>query len=268
MISSPYLVCPGKKLDLSAIATDDTGGFEHKNDAEKGTEKHLKHLRNLQEVLYAQSKHALLVVFQAMDAGGKDGAIRSIFAGVNPQGCQVTSFKVPTPLESSHDFLWRIHSACPPRGMIGIFNRSHYESVLVERVKDFTPEKVWRKRYEHIAHFERMLADEGTTIVKFYLHISKDEQKSRLQDRLDEKDKNWKFNPADLRERARWDAYMAAFQEALAKTSTEATPWYAIPSDHKWYRNHAIADILTRTLEDLNMTYPPPADGLEQIVID
>jgi PPK2 family polyphosphate:nucleotide phosphotransferase len=267
MIETPYLVTPGKKLDLSRRRTSETGRFAGRANAQRATERHLEHLRELQEVLYAEAKHAVLVVFQAMDAGGKDGAIRSIFSGVNPQGCQVTSFKVPTPLELAHDFLWRIHLACPPKGMIGIFNRSHYESVLVERVKQLAPEKVWRRRFEHICEFERMLADEGTTIVKFYLHISEEEQKCRLQSRLDDPEKNWKFNPGDLAERARWDDYMAAFEEALEKTSTSFAPWYVVPSDKKWYRNHVIAHILARTLKNLDMKYPPPAQGLDRVKI-
>src|SRR5688500_15404471 len=172
MPSTPYLVHPGEKVDLQKRSTSDKGTFKDKDDAQVATDKKLERLRELQEILYAEGKHALLVVFQAMDAGGKDGAIKSVFNGVNPQGCAVTSFKAPTPLELSHDFLWRIHDAAPPKGMIGIFNRSHYESVLVERVKKLVPESIWSKRYDHINAFEKLLADEGTTIVKFYLHIS------------------------------------------------------------------------------------------------
>ncbi len=268
MIDSPYLVTPGSTPNLHEINPADTGPFHDKSDAKKQTHHHLKQLSTLQEVLYAQSRHAVLVVFQAMDAGGKDGAIRSIFSGVNPQGCQVSSFKVPTALELAHDFLWRIHAACPPKGMIGIFNRSHYESVLVERVKKIVPDEVWKRRFAHICNFEKMLHDEGTTIIKFYLHISKDEQKQRLQDRLDEKDKNWKFNPADLKERARWDDYMHAFADALARTSTAAAPWYVIPSNKKWYRNFAIAEILTKTMDAMNLKFPAPVEGLESIEIE
>src|SRR3954469_23436825 len=194
MIDSPYLVKPGKKLHLSKLATDDTDPFNDKDEAQNAIDKNLDRLAEYQEVMYAQGEHALLVVFQAMDCGGKDGAIEHVFGGVNPQGCAVTSFKVPTALELRHDFLWRIHQACPAKGMIGIFNRSHYESVLVERVHKLVPGAVWKERYDHINAFEKLLADEGTTILKFFLHISKQEQKERLEDRLKDKSKNWKFN--------------------------------------------------------------------------
>jgi PPK2 family polyphosphate:nucleotide phosphotransferase len=267
MSQSPYLVDPGEKINLNKRPTSDKGSFEDKDDAQKATDKKLERLRELQEILYAQGKHALLVVFQAMDAGGKDGAIKSVFNGVNPQGCAVTSFKVPTSLELSHDFLWRIHQAVPEKGMIGIFNRSHYESVLVERVKKLVPESVWSKRYDHINAFEKLLADEGTTIVKFYLHISKDEQRERLQDRIKDPNKHWKFNPKDLEEREHWDAYIAAFEDALQKCSTPHAPWYVVPADRKWYRNWVIADVLVRTLEKLDLKYPPAAEGIDKITI-
>src|SRR4051812_21694247 len=195
MIDSPYLVEPGKKLKLGKRSTNDTGKFKDKSAAAGPTAKNLEKLDELQEELYAESKRALLVVFQALDAGGKDGAIEHVFSGVNPQGCSVTSFKAPTPLELSHDFLWRIHAATPGRGTIGIFNRSHYESVLVERVKKLVPKSTWAARYDHINEFERILTDEGTTIVKFFLHISHEEQKERLEARLKDPEKNWKFNP-------------------------------------------------------------------------
>src|SRR5439155_22077522 len=193
MIDSPYLVKPGKKLKLSKIATDDTGSFQDKDDAATQIEKNIQQLDELQELLYAEAKHAVLVVFQAMDCGGKDGAIEHVFSGVNPQGCSVTSFKVPTSTERAHDFLWRHHGPTPQKGMIGIFNRSHYESVLVERVHRIVPQKVWTGRYDHINAFEQLLADEGTTIIKFFLHISKAEQKRRLEDRLKDRNKRWKF---------------------------------------------------------------------------
>ncbi|MGN6725383.1 MAG: PPK2 family polyphosphate kinase, partial [Tepidisphaeraceae bacterium] len=188
----------------------------------------------------------------------KDGTIDHIFSGVNPQGCQVHAFKVPTPLEKAHDFLWRIHNAAPPKGMIGIFNRSHYESVLVERVHNLVPKSVWKERYAHINHFEKLLADEGTTIVKFYLHISRDEQARRMQDRLEDAKKNWKFSPADLEERKLWDDYMKAFDDALEKCSTKHAPWYVVPSDHKWYRNYVISEILVKTLKQMDLHFPKP----------
>lgn len=267
MVPSPYLVAPGKKFKLADCPTDDTGQFKDKADARRSTKENLKKLDKLQEVLYAQGKHALLVVFQAMDGGGKDGAISHVFAGVNPQGCTVASFKVPTPLEAAHDFLWRIHAAAPARGMIGIYNRSHYESVLVERVKDLTPEKVWSKRYDHINHFEKMLADEGTTIIKFFLHISWEEQKRRMEKRLADPTKNWKFSPADLKERKRWDDYMEAYQDALRKCSTDYAPWYVVPADHKWFRNWVVSDTIIRTLETLDLQYPPPLKDAEKIKV-
>jgi len=191
-----------------------------------------------------------------------------VFRGCDPQGCQVTAFKTPTPLELSHDFLWRIHAATPPFGMIGIFNRSHYESVLIERVKKLVPEKVWSKRYDHINDFEKMLADEGTTIVKFFLHISKDEQKRRLEARLNEREKQWKFNPGDLVERKLWDEYMDAYQDAIRDCSQKHAPWYVVPADRKWYRNWVLSDVLVRTLEDMGMKYPKPAPGLDKIVVE
>jgi PPK2 family polyphosphate:nucleotide phosphotransferase len=268
MFESDYLVRPGKKFRLKDRKTDDSGPFDDKDDAAKPTEKNLERLRELQEVLYAQGKHALLVVLQAIDAGGKDGAIRHVFSGVNPQGCSVSSFKKPTALELAHDFLWRIHAAVPPLGMIGIFNRSHYESVLVERVKNLVPKDVWSKRYDHINEFERMLADSGVTIVKFFLHISKDEQKERLEKRLKDPAKNWKFNPADLDERKLWDDYQEAFDEMLERCSTDWAPWYVVPADRKWVRNWILSETLVHTLESLDMKFPPPAPGLEKIKID
>ena len=268
MVDSPYLVSPGKKLKLSKHDPDDTGKFKDKDHVKADVEDHLKSLDQLQEVLYAQAKYALLIVFQAMDAGGKDGAIDHIFSGVNPQGCSVTSFKTPSHLELAHDYLWRYQLATPTRGTIGIFNRSHYESVLVERVKDICPKKVWSKRYDQINAFEERLAAEGTVILKFYLNISKAEQKERLQSRLDDPTKNWKFNPGDLEERKRWDDYMDAFQDALEKCSTKHAPWYVIPSNKKWYRNYAISDILARALKDLPLEFPKPMEGLEKYKVD
>jgi PPK2 family polyphosphate:nucleotide phosphotransferase len=268
MIKSKYLVTPGKKVKLSKIDTSDKGKFEDKGDAEQASEKTLEKLKDLQDVLYAEGKHALLVVLQAMDAGGKDGTIRHVFSGVNPQGCQVTSFKAPTELELAHDYLWRVHSAAPRKGMIGIFNRSHYESVLVERVKELVPKRVWQKRYEHINAFEKLLADEGTVILKFYLHISEEEQKRRLEDRLHDPTKNWKFNAKDLEERRHWDAYVEAYEDALEKCSTDYAPWYVVPADQKWLRNWVISDTIVRTLEELDLHYPAPAPGIENLEVE
>jgi PPK2 family polyphosphate:nucleotide phosphotransferase len=267
MIDSPYLVEPGKKLKLSKRDSSEKGGFKDRDEADAVVAKNLAKLAQLQEVLYAESKRSLLVVFQAMDAGGKDGAIRHIFSGVNPQGCQVTSFKSPSTLERAHDFLWRVHAQVPPRGMIGIFNRSHYEDVLIVRVHNLVPKEVWSKRFDHINNFERMLADEGVTILKFFLNISRDEQKERLQARLDEKEKNWKFNVGDLDERKHWDDYMNAFEDALEKTSTKWAPWYVVPSNRKWFRNWVISDTIVRALKEMNLKFPKPQEGLDKVKI-
>ena len=268
MIDSPYLVKPGKKFRIEKCDPDDHGRFKDKEEAQKDIEANLAALDKLQEVLYAQSRYAVLIVLQAMDAGGKDGAIEHIFSGLNPQGCQVVSFKAPSTAERSHDYLWRYHLAAPPRGMIGIFNRSHYEAVLVERVKGIAPEAVWKRRFDHINALERMLADEETVILKFFLNISKDEQAERLQARLDDPRKNWKFNPADLEERKNWDAYMAAFEEALEKCSQEHAPWYVVPSNRKWFRNWAISDIIVRTLKKLDLEFPKPIADISKFRVE
>lgn len=260
-------VKPGQKIKLAEIDPADTANLA-KDTAKTILAKNVERMAKLQEVLYAEGKHTLLIVLQAMDAGGKDGTIRSIMSGVNPQGVTVTSFKAPTAEELAHDFLWRVHQAVPGRGMIGIFNRSHYEDVLVVRVKNLVPEKVWQTRFEHINNFEQLLVDSGVTILKFYLHISKEEQKERLQARLDEPDKRWKFNPGDLAERARWDDYMHAFEDVFEKCSTKAAPWYIVPADKKWYRNVLISETIVKTLEGLEMKYPEPAEGLDSIVIE
>lgn len=267
MIDSPYLIEPGKKLKLDDYKANDTGKFSDKKDAAAQTSKNLKEIGKLQDRLYAQAEHAVLIVLQAMDGGGKDGTIKKVFSGVNPQGCIVHSFKRPTPLELSHDFLWRIHDAAPAKGMIGIFNRSHYESVLVERVKKLVPDDVWSKRYDHINHFERLLADEGTTIIKFFLHISWEEQKRRMEARLADPKKNWKFDPEDLKNRERWSDYMAAYEDAISKCSTKHAPWYIVPADHKWFRNWVVADVLARTIEKLDPKYPPPLKKADQIKV-
>jgi PPK2 family polyphosphate:nucleotide phosphotransferase len=267
MIDSPYRARPGQKHNLSKVSTDSTGDFADKQDAAAITDKNLKRLAKLQELLYAEGKHAVLIVVQAMDTGGKDGAIEHVFSSVNPQGCTVTSFKQPTHLELRHDFLWRIHQAVPPKGMIGIFNRSHYESLLVERVHDLVPKKVWSKRFDRINEFEKMLTDEGTTILKFFLHISKDEQKKRLQARLDDRKRHWKFDPNDLAERKRWDDYQQAYEDVLRKCSTHDAPWYIVPSDHKWFRNWMLSDTIVKAIEALDMKYPPAPPGLDEIKI-
>lgn len=226
-----------------------------------------KRLAALQENLWAEGKRSVLVVLQAMDTGGKDGTIRHVFKGVNPQGVKVWSFGVPSEMELAHDYLWRIHHRTPGRGSIGIFNRSHYEDVLVVRVKNLVPEVVWSKRFAQIREFERLLTDEGTTIVKLFLHISKDEQKERLQARLDEPEKNWKFNKSDLDDRALWEDFQEAYRTVLTETSTDYAPWYVIPADRKWYRNLAVSSILIDTLERMDPRHPDPEPDLEDIVI-
>ncbi|HUS94606.1 MAG TPA: polyphosphate kinase 2 family protein [Patescibacteria group bacterium] len=224
-------------------------------------------LIELQRRLYAEDKHKLLIVFQAMDAGGKDGTIRQIFRGVNPQGVRVNSFKVPSKLELAHDFLWRVHKVVPQRGMIGVLNRSHYEDVLVVRVHEIVSESVWRPRYELINQFEKLLASTGTTILKFYLHISKDEQRNRFQDRINVPEKNWKFSFEDLEKRKLWDSYMSAYEDMLANTGTTWAPWYLIPSDQKWYRNLAVTRAIVQALRDLDPQYPKPETTLSGIVV-
>ena len=218
--------------------------------------------------MWAGDRHKLLVVLQAMDTGGKDGTIRRVFEGVNPQGVRVANFKAPTAIELAHDYLWRVHRQTPASGEIAVFNRSHYEDVLIVRVLDLVPPDRWQRRYEHIRNFEQLLVDEGTTILKFYLHISKDEQAERLQARLDDPTKGWKFNAGDLDHRELWDAYMEAFGVALGETSTPDAPWYVVPANRKWYRDLAVAQTIVTALEGLDMSYPDPEEGLDDVVIN
>ncbi len=244
-------------IDLSSFDTQDTTLFDDGKKAGKKAHKELNsRLEVLQERLYAQGEHRLLIVLQATDTGGKDGTIRRVFEGVNPQGVDVASFKKPTPEELAHDYLWRVHKHVPGDGRITIFNRSHYEDVLVVRVHDLVPEERWSKRYEHIRNFEQMLVDEGTTILKFFLHISKDEQKERLEARLENPDKHWKFSLGDLEERKRWNDYQAAFEAMINETSTPDAPWYVVPADRKWYRDLVISSTIVQTLESLDVDWP------------
>lgn len=217
-------------------------------------------LVELQEKLYAEGKQQLLVVFQAMDAGGKDGTIRSVFEGVNPQGVEVTCFKRPSEEELAHDFLWRVHKAAPAKGQIGVFNRSHYEDVLVVRVHEIVPEPVWRARYGMINDFEKMLSASGTRIIKFFLHISKSEQKQRFQERIDDPSKRWKFDPADLEKRKYWNEYQQAFEDMLEKCTTKECPWYIVPADQNWYRDLVVASVIVETIKEMNPQYPAPPD--------
>ncbi len=259
---------PGERVDLSDIDTRGTPAWTgDKTQGKLAAEALTGRIVALQEQLYAESSNRLLVVLQATDTGGKDSTIRNVFDGVNPQGVRVASFKRPTDTELAHDYLWRVHQQVPGDGQITIFNRSHYEDVLVVRVHDLVPQERWRRRYDHIRAFEQLLVDEGTTVVKFYLHLSKEEQAQRLQDRLDDPRKHWKFEPADLDERKRWDDYRAAFTDAIERTTTADAPWWVIPADRKWYRNLVISQVMVQTLQSLDMQWPAAAEGLEDIVI-
>jgi len=265
--TEPYRVVPGSTMNLTEFATRYDGDLD-RDKAEKKLKKLRKRLRDLQEKLYAEGKRSLLVVFQAMDAAGKDSTVRKVIGPLNPAGVRVTSFKAPTPRDLRHDFLWRIHRHAPEHGYIGVFNRSHYEDVLIARVKQLVPAGVWEKRYDHINAFERLLVDEGTVIRKFFLHISKDYQKQRLQRRLDRPDKHWKFNVADLAERQRWDDYQRAYEAALSRCSFGHAPWYVVPAERRWYRNLLVATVLTQTLEAMDLKLPPVDFDPETIVID
>jgi PPK2 family polyphosphate:nucleotide phosphotransferase len=263
-----WRIAPGDDLDLATVDTRAKDGAPGDKDATKEASAALRErLSPLQAALYAEGRRSVLVVLQAMDAGGKDGTIRSVFAGVNPQGVRVASFKAPTPGELAHDFLWRVHAQVPARGEITVFNRSHYEDVLVARVHELVPEKVWRRRYDHIRAFEELLHDNGTTVVKFMLHISKEEQRERLQERVDNPAKRWKFNTGDLAERERWEDYQRAFEDAITHTTTEDAPWHVIPADRNWYRDWAVLDVLVETLQELDPQYPPAPEGVEGLKI-
>ncbi len=267
MDTERFVVPAGKPFKLADHDPDDTADFKSKEDAAKRLEKGVARLRELQEVLYAQDNWALLLIFQAMDAAGKDSTIAHVMSGINPQGCQVYSFKTPSAEELDHDYLWRNHRCLPERGRIGVFNRSYYEEVLVVRVhpailaaeklpKKLVTRQIWKERFEDINAFERYLARNGTVIRKFFLNVSKDEQKKRFLDRLDEPEKNWKFSAADVKERERWDEYMQAYEEVLEHTSTKHAPWYVIPADHKWFARMAVADVIVETLEGMGLEFP------------
>ncbi|HNY84648.1 MAG TPA: polyphosphate kinase 2 family protein [Anaerolineaceae bacterium] len=260
-----YRVPSKGKISLKDFDPNETALFDgSKKDGVEALVEINADIEKLQEQLYAEGKHKLLVVLQATDTGGKDGTIRAVFEHVNPQGVKVASFKVPSSVELAHDYLWRIHQQVPAKGEIVIFNRSHYEDVLAVRVHGLAPEKVWSKRYEHIKDFERMLTDEGTTILKFFLHIDENEQAERLLARVEDRTKQWKFSPGDLEERKLWKEYQAAFEDMVNKTSTDWAPWYVVPSNKKWYRNLVIAQIVRDTLKGFEMTYPTPVENLEQ----
>ena len=250
-------VDPSKKFSLKQVNPAETLSFEE-NAAKAKLKRNLRSIDLLQEKLYAEDKQALLVVIQAMDAGGKDSTIKAITEGLNPQGVLVSSFKAPSSEELSHDFLWRIHQQAPPKGHIGIFNRSHYEDVLVVKVHNWAPEKLIRKRYGHINTFEQMLADHGTRVLKFMLHISPEYQLEQFKERIEDPKKHWKFNPADLEERKHWSAYMKAFEEMLNRCSTDEAPWYVIPSENKWFRTMVISEIIKDTLKKMKPKFPKP----------
>ncbi len=266
-----YRVAPKSKVKLDDAEKwdpNDKSRFGvNKDEAEALLIEMNARLEALQELLYAEGKHKVLIVLQAMDTGGKDGTIRHVFEGVNPAGVDVASFKVPNSEELAHDYLWRIHKQTPGRGQMVIFNRSHYEDVLVVRVENLVPDEVWKRRYDQINDFEQMLAQEGTLILKFYLHIDLDEQKKRLQARLDDPSKHWKFAIGDLETRAKWPDYVAAYEDAISRTSTEWAPWYIIPANRKWYRNLVISKVLIDALEGLQMSYPEAEAGLDKVVI-
>ena len=258
-----YFAKAGKKFRLKQIDPDDTGKFpdsdEGKEQAKNETQKYVNKLDDLQEKLYADSSKSLLIVLQAMDTGGKDGTIEHVMSSVNPQGCIVASFKVPTPLEMRHDFLWRVHKEAPPMGYIGIFNRSHYEDVLVTRVHNMIDKKTAERRFQEINDFEKLLTQNGTVILKFFLHISKDEQRRRLIARAQDPDKHWKFSINDVKERKFWDQYQECFEDAIENTTTKYAPWVIVPANKKWYRNLVVSKIVFETLNSMKLKYPIPA---------
>ncbi len=263
--SKEFRIKPGSKVNLGKIDPNYHGDYENEASAAQELLTYSRRLTELQAVMYAENEHALLIVLQAMDGGGKDGTIHHVMAALNPQVCSVVGFKVPTEEELAHDYLWRIHKCVPAKGHITVFNRSHYEDVLVVRVHNLVAEDVWSKRYNEINAFERELANSGTTIVKFFLHIDKDEQLNRFRDRLDEPDKQWKISDADYKERDFWDDYQNAYMDVLSKCSFNYAPWFVIPANNKWFRDLAVSQILVQTMEDLQMSYPAPTVDLAEI---
>jgi PPK2 family polyphosphate:nucleotide phosphotransferase len=262
------LVKPGSKVALKHIDSADTGSYQGPDDVEKPLAEQLKELAKLQNLLYAENRRSVLIILQGMDTSGKDGTIKHVMAGLSPLGVHVKAFKAPTGEELAHDFLWRVHQAVPRHGYIGIFNRSHYEDVLVARVHDLVPRKVWKARYRQINNFEQMLTKNGVVILKFFLHISKAEQKRRLEDRLHDPTRYWKFSLDDVKEREHWSAYRKAYEAALTKCSTEGAPWHIVPADHKWYRNLVVAETIVTALRDLDMKYPEAAVDLSKIKLE
>jgi PPK2 family polyphosphate:nucleotide phosphotransferase len=262
-----FRVAPGTRVSLRKYDPADTGGFRDKTGAERALAKSIEQLSRQQDVLYAQDTYALLIIFQAMDAAGKDSVIKHVMTGINPQGCQVSSFKAPSQEDLDHDYLWRCMKVLPERGRIGIFNRSYYEETLIVRVhpeilagqrlpKQERDSTIWKKRFEDIAAIERYLSRNGTVILKFFLHVSKEEQKRRFLERIETPEKNWKFSSADVQERKHWHAYMRAYEEVFTHTSTDYAPWYIIPADHKWFTRAAVAEIIAGRLASLDLRYP------------
>jgi PPK2 family polyphosphate:nucleotide phosphotransferase len=260
-------VKPGQRIRLADVDPAATHGRQ-KDTAAAELKAGLERLTELQDKVWAEQKHKILIVLQGIDAAGKDGSVKHVMSAFNPMGCSVTSYKAPTPIELAHDYLWRVHQRVPGKGEIAIFNRSHYEDVLVVRVHDLVPKKVWSKRYDQINAFEDLLASSGTTVIKLFLWIDRDEQKARLEERLTNPDKQWKFRVSDLAERKLWDAYVAADEEMLRRCSTAAAPWYVIPANRNWFRNLAIANIVGETIADLKPRYPPSPDDLTGVVIE
>jgi PPK2 family polyphosphate:nucleotide phosphotransferase len=259
------IVNPGQRLRLKDVDPALKGRHETHESAAQELERCRQKLGQLQALLYAEKKHSVLIVLQALDAGGKDGAVNHVFGAFNPQGTSVVSFKQPATIELDHDFLWRIHPHAPPRGGVAIFNRSHYEDVLIARVHKLVDKPTWTARYDRIRSFESGLWESGTTILKFFLHISKEEQLARFAQRLDDPARNWKISESDYTERALWDDYVEAFEDALAATSTREAPWYVIPANHKWFRNLAVSRIVADTMEELGMSFPKPTVDLAEI---
>jgi PPK2 family polyphosphate:nucleotide phosphotransferase len=267
-VLAKLMVDPGSKAGLSERQTGDRAGLAGKSEAKKELANLVDELSLLHNRLYAEAKRSLLLVLQGLDASGKDGTIKSVLTGVNPQGCRIVSFKEPNAMELAHDYLWRLHLACPERGEIGIFNRSHYEDAVTARVRRLVPKKMWSRRPHHIREFERLLVDEGTSVVKVFLHVSREEQGERLRERLANPEKAWKFRPGDLDDRARWDEFMRAYDDVIGETSTEWAPWYIVPADHNWVRNVLVARILVDALRRIDPQLPPPAKGLSKFKID
>jgi PPK2 family polyphosphate:nucleotide phosphotransferase len=266
-LDEKFIVKPNTRVSLKKYDPDHSAGFKNKEQAQELLARNQLRLRELQYLLYAHNKYSLLIILQGMDGSGKDGTIRHVMYGVNPQACKVTSFKKPSAEELDHDFLWRIHKAVPPKGEIGIFNRSHYEDVLVVRVHNLVPKEVWSKRYKQISDFEHILSISNVKIIKFFLHISKKEQKERFQKRLDDPNKHWKMNPDDLKERKLWNEYTKAYEAVLSKCSTTYAPWFIIPANRKWFRNLAISQIIVETLGKMDMEFPKPTFDPKKIVI-